>query len=127
MKKLVSLIITVTLVLISNLSFATTEKEFTQAVVAFCESQKHCLLEQINQQALSEEMKPMVTAMVNGMCASMVEQYQSTIAGQQRLYKPALACIDSMKSLGCKQLMDNPTATPQCKELEHLAEKTHSK
>ncbi len=112
-------IILITLFLISNISHADNVADSTARV---CQKVKQCGVAQLEQQGLQSEMIDMMKSMFDGMCDSMVAPYvrQANDAG---LEKKALACLETIEALSCKQLMNGAgNETKECKELEKAAD-----
>jgi len=84
-----------------------------------CEQVKSCVLADLEGQALSAEIKSMVTSSMNGMCDVMAAQF-STVKGDEDLQQQAAACMDSLSSLSCAELTKG-VETPACIVLEKRA------
>ena len=108
------------------LSFSTTADEYSDATLALCEKVKSCALEQMGQQEITPEIRQMMQPMLDNMCSQMAVEIEEVASGHA-MYKPALACMQSMAAISCSdmQSQDGPQ-TAACKEYEALAEKYSS-
>lgn len=95
----------------------TTAADFEQQSLQLCEKVKSCALAELDGQDLSTEMKAMVTSSMDGMCEMMAVQF-SDAGVSSELHSQASACMDSLKSLSCAELMEGESETPACVELE---------
>lgn len=92
-----------------------------EATDTLCGKIKSCATAQLEQQDLPPAMLQMMKAMFDETCASMISPYadKATNAG---LEKKAIACIESINTLSCTNLMQNSGAeTAECKALEAAA------
>jgi len=107
------------LMTVSSLAHADKLTEMTGAV---CEKIKTCGVAQLEQQGLPAETVQMMKAMFDGMCTSMVSPYinRTLDAG---LEKKAVACLDSIQSMSCPDLMQGGADnSAECKEFEKAAD-----
>ena len=98
-----------------------TATSLNEATDNLCRKIKSCATTQLAQQDLPPAMLQMMKAMFDETCASMISPYadKATNAG---LEKKAIACIESINTLSCTNLMQNSGAeTTECKALEAAA------
>jgi len=96
--------------------------EFTEEAMAMCERVKSCALQRLNrEQEMTAEMRDMMRPMLENMCEQVRANIQE-VPREHRLYKPALACMRSLKELSC-DAFERPenVATPECERYEELA------
>ncbi len=95
--------------------------EMADAAESLCEKVKSCALAQMAEQDLSPEMRQMMQPTLDGMCAQVRGKVGDVPTGHP-LYKPAVACLDSMNALSCEEMHSSEGAlTPACEEYEELA------
>lgn len=95
--------------------------ELGDAAQALCEKVKSCAMAQMDGQEITPETRQMMQPMLDGMCAQVRGKVGEVPAGHP-LYKPAVACMQSMNSLTCETMQDADQAvTPACEEYEKLA------
>ena len=100
-------------------------RDLSEATQQLCEKIKTCGQQEIAKQDIPPEMRQMMEGMFSGMCQSMVAPYVVS-AQHAGLEKKAIACIESIETKSCSDLMDNNGAeTEECKELEAAAEKAY--
>ena len=100
-------------------------RSLSEATTQLCEKIKTCGQKAIAEQDIPPEMRQMMEGMFSGMCQSMVAPYVVS-AQHAGLEKKAIACIESIETQTCTNLMENDGAeTPECKELEAAAEKAY--
>lgn len=97
-------------------------EELTDAALGLCEKVKSCAMEQIAEEDLTPEMRQMMQPMLDNMCASMQSNFGEVPTGHD-LYRPAIACMQSMEKLSCEQMQTIDQApTPECQKYQELAE-----
>ena len=104
--------------ILPSIASATSLNEATDTL---CRKIKSCASAQLEQQDLPPAMLQMMKAMFDETCASMISPYadKATNAG---LEKKAIACIASINTLSCTNLMQNSGGeTAECKTLEAAA------
>ena len=107
-------------------SLHTTADEFADASLALCEKIKACAIAQMGQHEITPEVRQMMQPMLDNMCNQMAMEVEAVASGHA-LYKPALACMQSMEALTCADMQsEGGPQTPACKEYEKLAEKYSS-
>ena len=95
--------------------------ELGDAAEALCEKVKSCALAQMEGQNIPAETRQMMQPMLDNMCAQVRGRIGEVPTGHP-LYKPAVACMESMNSLTCEDMQDSgDMATPECEEYEKLA------
>ena len=100
-------------------------RDLGDATNQLCEKIKTCGQQEIAKQDIPPEMRQMMEGMFSGMCQSMVAPYVVS-AQHAGLEKKAIACIESIETKSCTDLMENNGAeTEECKELEAAAEKAY--
>lgn len=105
------------------LPFLTVADNYTDASLALCEKVKSCAIAQMGEQDVTPEMQKMIQPMLDNMCANMSASMPE-VAKEHALYKPAMACMNSLEALSCEQMQEGTgSETPACKEYEALAEK----
>ena len=118
-----ALTLTAALFLAAN-TFA--NEEFKAEMSTLCEKTKSCAIDEIKK-SLPENMHEMAVGMVSQACASIEQSYayleQSEYAD---LIDSATACMKSMSSKDCAELMNNPE-TQECKDYEKEAAKYEQK
>jgi hypothetical protein len=97
--------------------------DFQSQSLQLCEKIKSCALSELEGQEMSAEMKSMVMSSMDGMCDMMTAQYSEYSGAEQyaELYQQAAACMESLSSLSCSELMEGESRTPACIELEKRA------
>jgi len=95
-----------------------------QQSLQLCEKIKSCALTELEGQDMSADMKSMVLSSMDGMCQAMATEFSNeSIKEYDDLRQQASACMASLSSLSCPQLMDGATDTPECVALEKSASK----
>jgi hypothetical protein len=95
-----------------------------QQSLQLCEKIKSCALAELEGQDMSADMKSMVLSSMDGMCQAMATEFSNeNVKEYEDLRKQATACMVSLSSLSCPQLMDGATDTPECVALEKSAAK----
>jgi hypothetical protein len=95
--------------------------EFGDATQALCEKVKSCAVAQMAGQDIPPETRQMMQPMLDSMCTQINAKVGEVPTGHP-LYKPAVACMESMNSLTCEEMQDAAgMATPECEEYEELA------
>ncbi len=93
-----------------------------QQSLQLCEKIKSCALAELEGQDMSADMKSMVLSSMDGMCQAMATEFSNdSIKQYEGLRQQAKACMASLSSLSCPQLMDGATDTPECVALEKSA------
>ncbi len=101
-------------------------EDYTDTSLALCEKVKSCALAQMGEQEITPEVRQMMQPMLDNMCSNMLVNLPE-VAKDHTMYKPALACMNSMAALSCEEMQgQNSSATPACEEYEELAEKYFS-
>lgn len=101
--------------------------ELGDAAQALCEKVKSCAIEQMEGQEITPEMRQMMQPMLDGMCAQVRGRVGEVPTGHP-MYKPAVACMQSMQSLSCDSMQDaGQVITPECEEYEKLARESDAK
>lgn len=121
MRSIVSLLAVVLLFSVAAVS----AKDLSEATSELCEKVKTCGYEQLAGQDVPPQVKATMEAMLDGMCESMIQPY--VVATEEAgLEKMALACLESVNSQSCQELMEGDSPeTPECKEFEAAAEKAY--
>ena len=89
-----------------------------------CEKIKSCALAELEGQDMPPEVKSMMLSSMDGMCAAMATEFSNeSIKGDEDLRREAKACMTSLSSMSCSELMNGEADTPACKMLEKSAEK----
>ncbi|CAA0122689.1 Uncharacterised protein [Halioglobus japonicus] len=95
--------------------------ELGDAAQALCEKVKSCAMAQIEGQNIPAETREMMQPMLDGMCTQIRGKVGEVPTGHP-LYKPAVACMESMNSLSCENMQEaGDMITPECEEYEELA------
>lgn len=106
-------------------SQAIAESEFATEISALCEKTKSCAVAEMKK-SLPPNMQEMAIGMVSQACASIEQSYAYLENGKHAdLVDSATACMKSMSSLSCEELLDDPE-TQACKDYEKEAEKYDS-
>lgn len=93
-----------------------------QQSLQLCEKVKSCAVAELEGHEMSADMKTMVMSSMDGMCAAMATEFNNDNIKQfEDLRQQAKACMTSLASLSCSQLMDGVTDTPACIALEKSA------
>ena len=104
-------------------SVPTFADEYPEASLALCEKVKSCALAQMGSQEITPEIRQMMQPMLDSMCSNMMVNLPE-VAKSHAMYKPAVACMNSLEALSCEQMQQTSEgSTPACKEYEALAEK----
>lgn len=113
----------IAMLLLSAIQIASAET-IEQQSLQLCEKIKSCALTELEGQDMSADMKSMVLSSMDGMCQAMATEFSNdSIKEYDDLRKQASACMASLSSLSCPQLMDGATDTPECVALEKSAAK----
>lgn len=95
--------------------------ELGDAAQGLCEKVKSCAIAQMEGQEITPEIRQMMQPMLDSMCAQVRGRVGEVPAGHP-MYKPAVACMESMNSLSCDRMQDAAQViTPECEEYEKLA------
>lgn len=106
-------------------SQAVADSEFSAEISALCEKTKSCAIAEMKK-SLPPNMQEMAIGMVSQACASIEQSYAYLENGEHaELIESATACMKSMSSLSCEQLMGD-SETQACKDYEKEAEKYDS-
>ena len=84
--------------------------ELGDAAQTLCEKVKSCAIAQMEGQNIPEETRQMMQPMLDNMCTQVRGKVGEVPTGHP-LYKPAVACMESMGAM----------TTPECEEYEELA------
>jgi len=105
--------------LASNIAYA----DLDEAMDQMCSKMKNCSTAEIKRQGLPEEMISVMTAMFDGMCKTWMTPYSRAV-GDAGLEDKAEACIDSVVSVSCEEIMESEGEfkTDECEEFEKAAE-----
>ena len=99
-------------------------EELSDAAQSLCEKVKSCAMEQLEGVELTPEARQMMQPALDGMCEQVRGRVSDVPTGHP-LYKPAVACMQSMSALTCEMMQDTDTLqTPACEEYEKLARET---
>ncbi len=102
------------------LGVATTQADTLEAAsTAMCEKVKQCALQQMNAagQDVAPQMRAMIEQSINTMCDNMQSEFPAHT--NHPLAAPAAACMRSMATLSCDQLINNENAmTPACTDYQ---------
>ncbi len=104
---------------------AVAESEFRTEISALCEKTKSCAIVEIKK-SIPANMQEMAIGMASQACVS-IEQSYAYLENKEHadLIDSATACMKSMSSLSCEELLDDPE-TQACKDYEKEAEKYNS-
>ncbi len=93
---------------------------YANASRAACEHVKSCALAEMGD--VPADMRPMIEASLNGMCAGMpkAEDWEG-FSPSHPLYRPATACMKSIKRQSCAVLTRGDGQTPECRALDKAA------
>ena len=111
-----------TIFILSTFSYASNASDMSEASNTICQKVKTCGTAQLESQGLPPEMVVMMKSMFDGMCETMIAPYitQTTDAG---LEKKAIACLDTINTMSCEDLMKGQgNETQECKEFEKAAD-----
>ncbi len=104
---------------------AIAESEFGSEISALCEKTKSCAIVEMKK-SLPANMQEMALGMVSQACVSIEQSYAHLENGKHAdLVDSATACMKSMSSLSCEELLDDPE-TQACKDYEKEAAKYDS-
>ena len=93
-----------------------------QQSLQLCDKIKSCALAELEGEDMPADMKSMVISSMDGMCAAMATEFNNdSFDDHAALRQQAQACMASLSSLSCPQLMDGATGTPECVALEKSA------
>lgn len=93
-----------------------------QQSLQLCDKIKSCALTELEGEDMPADMKSMVMSSMDGMCVAMATEFNSdSFDAHAELRQQAQACMASLSSLSCPQLMDGATDTPECVKLEKSA------
>jgi hypothetical protein len=96
-------------------------EELSDAAQALCENVKTCAMAQLEGQELTPQAREMMQPALDSMCAQ-VQGRVSDVPTEHALYKPAVACMQSMSTLTCEMMQDpHKLRTPACEAYEKLA------
>ncbi len=110
----------VTALAVSNPAAA--DSAFSTEISALCEKTKACAIAEMKK-SLPPNMQEMAMGMVSQACVSIEQSYAYLENGEYAdLVDSATACMKSMSSLSCEELMNDPE-TQACKDYEKEAEK----
>lgn len=97
---------------------STVADEFADQALGLCEKVKACAMSEMNQQALTPQMREMMQPMLNNMCTVMSSNVQE-VPKDHELYQPALACLKSLQALDCAAYKNMDEAgTRECEAYE---------
>ncbi|MEM8501341.1 MAG: hypothetical protein AAF542_25245 [Pseudomonadota bacterium] len=117
-----------TLTLLAALFFggqALAESAFNSEISTLCEKTKSCAVAEMKK-SLPANMQEMAISMVSQACVSIEQSYAYLENGKHAdLVASATACMKSMSSLSCEELLDDPE-TQACKDYEKEAAKYDS-
>lgn len=101
------------------------QADLNDSMDAMCVKIKSCSLAEVQKQQLSPEMEAMMNAMFDGMCKTWMQPYGVAL-GQAGLEDKAEACIDSVVSESCEDLVgaQGRFRTDECDEFEAAAEES---
>ena len=101
----------------------TANADLDQAMDDMCDKIKTCSIEEIKGQGLSDDMVTMMSAMFGGMCKVWMKPYANAM-GEAGLEEKAEACIDSVVSASCENLMqsEGEFRTDECEAFEKAAD-----
>ena len=102
------------------ISTAVCADEYSDAALGLCEKIKSCAVAQMDQQALTPEIRQMMQPMLDGMCDRMLKQIPE-VAKEHALYKPSLACMKSLEASDCDSMQQTQDETPACREFEKIS------
>lgn len=101
---------------------ALADSAFSTEISALCEKTKSCAIAEMKK-SLPPNMQEMAMGMVSQACVSIEQSYAYLENGEHAdLVDSATACMKSMSSLSCEELMDDPE-TQACKDYEEEAKK----
>jgi hypothetical protein len=90
-----------------------------QQSLQLCEKIKSCAATEIEGEDMTAEMKAMVMSSMDGMCMAMASEFSNDrVKKYAELRKQGAACLTSLSTLSCSQLMNGDTNTPACIALE---------
>ncbi|MEM9255593.1 MAG: hypothetical protein AAGA91_09095 [Pseudomonadota bacterium] len=99
-------------------------EELTEAALGLCERVKACSIEQLQEEELTPEMRQMLQPMLDNMC-EQVKGNMGDVPTGHALYKPALACMQSMEKLSCEVLMSpDQEPTAECQRYRTAAQQS---
>jgi hypothetical protein len=95
--------------------------ELTDAAEGLCDTIRTCALEEVAGPDLTDELRQKMAPVLENNCAQMRSRVQ-VVAPGDKLYQPAVDCLNSMASLSCPQLQNaGEVKTPECTEYDRLA------
>ena len=101
---------------------ALAQNELQQAADALCENVRSCAMASVRQEDMTPEMRAMMEPMLKDMCAK-VRAGIADAPVDHALYKPAVACMQSMAALSCADFQDGDAVqTEECKSYQAKAE-----
>ena len=103
---------------------AANANEFAEATNALCQKTKACALETMgSQEGISPDMKAMIMQSLDGVCASIEQQFNQDMLSQHELVGPATACMQSMSKLSCAEMEEmSEDSTKECKDYYEQAQ-----
>jgi len=111
-----------TIIILGLFSHAVNASDMAEASSTICQKVKSCGTAQLESQGLPPEMVVMMKSMFDGMCETMIAPYimKTTDAG---LEKKAIACLDTINTMSCDDLMNGQgNETQECKEFKKAAD-----
>ncbi|MDQ7072294.1 MAG: hypothetical protein Q9N32_00330 [Gammaproteobacteria bacterium] len=110
------------LILLFSISQWAIAETIEQQSLQLCEKIKSCAAAEIEGEDMTAEMKAMIMSSMDGMCMAMASEFNNDrIKDYAELRKQATACMTSLLTLSCSQLMNGETNTPACIALEKSA------
>jgi hypothetical protein len=101
--------------------------ELSDAMENLCGKMKECARESMQGQQIPDNMKEMVDSILEQSCASLRESYGAA-AQHHELYKPAVACMDSLHGVTCAEIQEHGQgATSECAAFEQEAKNYENK
>ena len=114
------IIVGLMLFVFASASHANDAEKLKSEVRQLCEKTKACTLAEMRK-SLPENMQAMAEGMIEGVCASVEQNYNDVyVANSQAIYRDAVACVSSMSNLSCEALM-NGEQTSACKQYNETA------
>lgn len=105
-------------------AFAVTEANASERTEKICAKIKECTLNQPDSIEIPEQMKAIVTQVIDNQCVAMAETYDAKFE-QAGLQAKATACVDSMVNQSCKDLVSSNyngrSNTKACNDFEKAA------
>lgn len=114
------IIVGLMLFVFASASHANDAEKLKSEVRQLCEKTKACTLAEMRK-SLPENMQAMAEGMIEGVCASVEQNYNDVyVANSQAIYRDAVACVSSMSNLSCEALM-NGEQTSACEQYNETA------